>query len=242
MGQPGELRRAGPHPRFDPRDSRAAADDVSRSVREMGAVLSRLGKRYDYTRFSRVQGPDPFRVLVGCIISLRTKDEVTYPATERLFERASTPAEMGRLREATIAKLIYPAGFYRRKAAQIRAISGILVASHGSRVPNTIDALLELPGVGRKTANLVVTVAFAKPGICVDVHVHRITNRLGWISTRSPHETEDALRSVLPRRHWIPINEILVRHGQQICKPISPICSECPVERTCARRGVHRSR
>jgi len=208
----------------------------------MDRVLRRLGRRYDYTRFVRENGPDPFRILIGCLISLRTKDEVTYPATERLFARAATPESMLRLREATIAKLIYPAGFYRRKAAQIRAICGQLRDRHGGRVPDTMERLLDLPGVGRKTANLVLTLGFDKPGICVDVHVHRITNRLSWVDTTHPDETEQVLRRVLPKRHWTPINEILVRHGQAICKPISPLCSECPVDPDCPRRGVERSR
>jgi endonuclease-3 len=208
----------------------------------IGRVLGRLARQYDHTRFVRTHGPDPFRILIGCVISLRTKDEVTYPATERLFERATTPEQMARLREGTIAKLIYPAGFYRRKAAQIRGISKSLIRAHGGTVPSTIDSLLELPGVGRKTANLVVTLAFARPGICVDIHVHRITNRLRWVRTRHPDETEQTLRRVLPRRHWIPINEILVRHGQQVCRPISPICSSCPVKRDCPKQGVGRHR
>ena len=214
---------------------------VSRQA-TMNRVLSTLAKRYDYTRFSRVHGPDPFRILIGCVISLRTKDEVTYPATERLFRRASAPEKMMRLREATIAREIFPAGFYRRKAAQIRGISRQLVERHGGRVPGTIDELLELPGVGRKTANLVVTLGFRKPGICVDIHVHRITNRLGWVRTTHPDRTEERLREVLPRRHWIPINEILVRHGQQTCRPISPICSACPVSPDCPKRSVTRRR
>jgi len=205
-------------------------------------VMRRLGRRYEIDRFRETHGPDPFRILVGCLISLRTKDEVTYPATERLFERARSPRAMLRLRESTIARLIYPAGFFRRKAAQIRAISRILVERHAERVPDTIDELLLLPGVGRKTANLVVTLGFGKPGICVDVHVHRITNRLGWVRTTHPHETEDELRRLLPRRHWIPINETLVRHGQQVCTPVSPRCSVCPVAADCSRRGVTRSR
>ena len=208
----------------------------------MNRVMRSLGGRYDYTRFVRTHGPDPFRILIGCVISLRTKDEVTYPATERLFGRAASPQQMLRLRETTIAKLIYPAGFYRRKAGQIRAISRALIEDHDGSVPDTIDALLELPGVGRKTANLVVTLGFDKPGICVDVHVHRITNRLRWVRTKQPDETEQVLRTVLPRRHWIPINEILVRHGQQVCKPISPVCSSCPVEPDCPKVGVQRSR
>ena len=208
----------------------------------MARVLTRLARGYETDRFLTTHGPDPFRILVGCLISLRTKDEVSYAATERLFERAGTPREMRRLRAATISKLIYPAGFYRRKAEQIREISRMLLERHHGRVPDDLDLLLELPGVGRKTANLVVTLGFDKPGICVDVHVHRICNRLGWVRTKHPDETEQALRRVLPRRFWTPINETLVRHGQQICKPISPICSECPVAGSCPRRGVTHSR
>jgi len=147
-----------------------------------------------------------------------------------------------KLPAATIARLIYPAGFYRRKAQQIRAICRELLTRHAGRVPDDLDLLCELPGVGRKTANLVVTLGFAKPGICVDTHVHRISNRLGWVRTRYPNETEMALRAWLPRRHWIPINEILVRHGQAVCKPISPLCSRCVVAPACPRRGVGRAR
>jgi endonuclease-3 len=208
----------------------------------MDRVLRRLGRRYEIDRFRRTHGPDPFRILVSCVISLRTKDEVTYPATERLFDRVRTPRDMVRLRESTIARLIYPAGFYRRKANQIRAICRMLIDRFDARVPDTIERLLELPGVGRKTANLVVTLGFGKPGICVDIHVHRITNRLGWVRTRNPDETERVLREVLPPRHWIPINETLVRHGQQVCTPLSPRCSICPVEPDCPRSGVTRSR
>jgi len=226
-----------------PRRGRAGATNARRvTPAVIDRVLDTLQARYDIDRFVRNNGESPFRILVGCVISLRTKDEVTYAATERLFERAKTPREMLRLRAATIARLIYPAGFYRRKAEQIRAISRLLIDRHGGQVPDEIDALLELPGVGRKTANLVVTLGFDKPGICVDTHVHRITNRLGWVRTRHPDETERVLRERLPARHWIPVNETLVRHGQQVCKPISPLCSGCPVRRDCARRDVDRHR
>ena len=209
----------------------------------MARVMRNLMGRYEIDRFRRTHGPGgPFRILVGCIISLRTKDAVTYPATERLFQRAADPAAMSRLREATIASLIYPAGFYRVKARQIREISRMLVRDHDGEVPATIDALLEFPGVGRKTANLVVTLGFDAPGICVDIHVHRITNRLGWVRTSHPDQTEEVLRRKLAPRFWIPINETLVRHGQSVCKPISPICSTCPVIDDCRRQGVTRSR
>ena len=208
----------------------------------MGRVLRRLAAAGDVEQFVAAHGADPYRVLVGCILSLRTKDEVSMPASRRLLARARTPAAMLRLPEPTIARIIYPVGFYRRKAAQIRALSRKLLDDHGGHVPGEIDALLELPGVGRKTANLVVTLGFGRPGICVDTHVHRITNRLGWVATRHPDETERELRRILPRRYWIPINEILVRHGQAVCKPISPLCSACAVRTDCARRGVRRSR
>lgn len=210
--------------------------------RGMSRVLSTLARRYEITRFRDANGESPFRVLISCILSLRTKDETTYPATERLFARAKDPAGMLKLREATIAKLIFPVGFYRRKAGQIRAISKILLERHAGLVPRTIDELLELPGVGRKTANLTVTLGYGLPGICVDVHVHRIANRLGWVRTKHPDETEQRLREILPRRWWIPINETLVRHGQQVCAPVSPKCSVCPVSRGCAKVGVTRSR
>jgi endonuclease-3 len=208
----------------------------------MDRVMRRLSSRYEIDRFVRTNGPRPYRILIGCVISLRTKDEVSYPATARLFRRARSPRGMLKLPAATIAKLIYPAGFYRRKAGQIREISRQLLERHGGRVPDEIDELLELPGVGRKTANLVVTLGFGKPGICVDTHVHRICNRLGWVSTVHPDKTEHALRAILPPRHWIPVNETLVHHGQQVCKPLSPICSGCAVHDDCPRIGVERSR
>ena len=212
------------------------------SGRAMSAVLTKLAATYTIDRFVRVNGPDPFRILISCILSLRTKDEVTYPATERLFALASDPKGMLTLGNAAIVKAIYPAGFYRTKARQIRAISKILLAAHDGRVPDTIEELLRLPGVGRKTANLTVTLGFGKTGICVDTHVHRISNRLGWVATKTPDGTEAALRLSLPKRWWIPINETLVRHGQQVCKPISPICSACPVARRCPKLGVDRRR
>ena len=185
---------------------------------------------------------DPFRILVSTIISARTKDEVTGPATERLFALADRPETMRKLPEEKIEKAVYPAGFYRTKAKAIRKAAGELVDRFGSRVPDTIEELLTLPGVGRKTANLVVTLAHNKAGICVDTHVHRITNRWGYVKTKTPHETEQALRAKLPKKHWTAINTILVTHGQNICKPISPLCSRCPVFRCCDRAGVTKSR
>jgi endonuclease-3 len=185
---------------------------------------------------------DPFKILVSTIISARTKDEVTGPATERLFELAASPAAMSTLPEEIIEKAIFPAGFYHTKAKAIRKASKELLERFGSRVPDTIDELLTLPGVGRKTANLVVTLAHNKAGICVDTHVHRITNRWGYVKTKTPRETEQALREKLPKKHWIAINTILVMHGQNICKPVSPLCSRCPIFTCCSRVDVTKSR
>ncbi len=185
---------------------------------------------------------DPFRVLIACLLSLRTKDETTGPASERLFALADTPAAMLRLSTSRIERAIFPVGFYRTKARVILGVCRDLVEHFGSRVPDTIDELLTLKGVGRKTANLVVTVGFGKPGICVDIHVHRISNRLGYVRTRAPEETEVALRARLPRRYWIGYNDLLVSFGQNVCVPVSPKCSICPVRGLCPRVGVTRSR
>jgi endonuclease III len=185
---------------------------------------------------------DPFLTLIGCILSLRTKDETTAIAAPRLFERASTPAAMLELPAATIERLIYPVGFYRTKARVIGDICRDLIGRFGGAVPNQIDHLLTLKGVGRKTANLVVTEAFGKPGICVDTHVHRISNRWGLVTTKTPDHTEAALRKVLPRRYWIEYNSLLVAFGQTLCQPVSPWCSRCPVAHLCPRIGVTRSR
>src|SRR5215470_7839680 len=185
---------------------------------------------------------DPFRVLIACILSLRTQDTTTGPASDRLFAEAATPESMLRLTPRRIERLIYPVGFYRTKARVILGICRDLLDRFGGRVPDTIDELLTLKGVGRKTANLVVTQGFNKPGICVDVHVHRISNRLGYVKTRNPEETEMALRRRLPRRYWIGYNDLFVSFGQNICQPVSPRCSVCPVSHACPRLGVTRSR
>ena len=185
---------------------------------------------------------DPFRVLVATMISLRTKDAVTRTASEKLLSLAATPASLAGLSEERIAKLIYPAGFYRTKARSLRAAARILVAEHRGTVPRTMEELLALPGVGRKTANLVLNLGYGVPGICVDTHVHRISNRTGWVKTKDPAGTEKALMEILPRRYWIRINEILVRFGQTICTPVSPRCSICPITSWCARVNVTRSR
>ncbi|MFW3146088.1 MAG: endonuclease III domain-containing protein [Thermoplasmatota archaeon] len=185
---------------------------------------------------------DPYRVLISCLLSLRTKDEVTAEAQKRLFKKAGTPKEMVKLPMDEIEKLIYPVGFYRNKAKVVQEVSWSLLEEYEGKVPDDLDELLRLNGVGRKTANLVVTLGFGMPGICVDTHVHRITNRFGYLKTKTPDDTEMELRKKLPKEHWIEINDLLVTWGQNICKPISPLCSRCVVNDICEKAGVERSR
>ncbi len=181
---------------------------------------------------------DPFKVLISTIISLRTKDEVTREASERLYKLAETPEEILKLKKKKIEKAIYPAGFYKNKAKTILNISKDIIKKYDGRVPDDLDELLTLNGVGRKTANLVLTQGYSLPGICVDTHVHRISNRIGYVSTKNPKDTEFALREKLPKEYWIEYNDLLVAFGQNICKPISPMCSQCPVHNHCMRVGV----
>ncbi|MGC8788935.1 MAG: endonuclease III domain-containing protein [Caldisericum sp.] len=185
---------------------------------------------------------DPFKILIGTILSLRTKDETTEQAAKRLFEVIKTPHDLVKLSEEEIEKLIYPVGFYKRKAKQIKEIAWTLIQKYGGRVPNDLEELLKMKGVGRKTANLVITEAFDDYGICVDTHVHRISNRLGWVKTKTPEQTEMELRKILPKKYWKTINPILVTFGQNICKPVSPLCSKCPIKELCPKIGVTKSR
>lgn len=181
---------------------------------------------------------DPFRVLVSTIISLRTKDEVTIAASERLFAAADTPEKVLALDTEAMEKLIYPAGFYRNKTQTIKDISAILIEKYAGSVPADIDELVRLKGVGRKTANLVLVEGFQIPAVCVDIHVHRIFNRLGYLSTKDPDKTETELRKKLPQKYWIKLNEMMVTYGKYICRPISPFCSACGLSDSCAKVGV----
>ena len=213
----------------------------------MGRVvrtLTRHVRRWHPTAVAEVAArrPDPFRVLIACLLSLRTQDTTTRPAAARLFRLADTPETMLRRTPRAIERAIFPVGFYRTKARVIRGVCRDLLARFGGRVPDDLDALLTLKGVGRKTANLVVTVAFGKPGICVDTHVHRISNRLGYVKTKTPEQTEMALRAKLPKQYWRIFNDLLVTYGQNLCKPVSPFCSQCKIATYCHRVGVTRSR
>ncbi len=178
---------------------------------------------------------DPYLVLISCILSLRTNDRTTYPATLRMLELAKTPHEMKAVKADDLAKAIYPVGFYENKAKQIIELSRQIDEELGGVVPDEIEDLIKFNGVGRKTANLVLSRGFNKPAICVDVHVHRIFNRLGYVNTKTPEETEFTLRKKLPVKYWIDINTLMVTHGQNVCKPIKPNCSVCPIAGHCAK-------
>jgi endonuclease-3 len=212
----------------------------------LAKMLSRIRKAVKSFRSPAVTqislANDPFRVLVSCLLSLRTRDEVTEAASRRLFALADTPETLLLIDQKAIEEAIYPAAFFRNKAASLLDICRHLIAHHEGRVPDTIEELLDLKGVGRKTANLTVVLGHQGMGICVDIHVHRICNRLGYVKTKSPDETEMVLRKQLPKRYWREINDLLVAFGQNVCKPVSPFCSHCTVAEYCAKTGVDRSR
>jgi endonuclease-3 len=212
---------------------------LSDSTMEDTAVTA-LAAEYDEA--STPVAAKPWAVLVSTILSLRTKDEVTRVASRRLLEKAPGPMEMLALGVEEIASLAYPAGFYRTKAANLAKIAALLLEKYDGEVPADMDTLLNLPGVGRKTANLVLTEAFDMYGICVDVHVHRICNRAGWIATTTPEKTEEALREKLPKKYWKQINGLLVLYGQKVCRPMSPYCSRCVIGKHCQRVYVEKSR
>ena len=185
---------------------------------------------------------DPYKILIGTLLSLRTKDAVTKQASNKLFATADTPEKIVKLSQKQIEKLIFPVGFYHRKAENIKLVSKIISQKYAGKVPDNLDELLSLPGVGRKTANLVLVLGFDKFGVCVDTHVHRISNRWGFVKTKSPEETEFALRKKLPKKYWKIYNDYLVSFGQNICKPISPLCSKCKIEKWCPKIGVNTKR
>jgi endonuclease III len=209
-------------------------------------VLSRVRKSVLGFRTPSVtvigQKNDPFAVMVSCIISLRTRDEVTELASACLFRLAKNPAQLIKLSNTKIEKAIYPAAFFRKKTQSLKELCKVLVKNYEGKVPDKLEELLKLKGVGRKTANLTLILGYDKPGICVDIHVHRISNRWGYVKTKSPNQTEIVLRQILPRRFWKGYNDLLVTFGQNICKPISPYCGSCAINDTCPKVGVTKKR
>jgi endonuclease III len=222
-----------PGPESKVLDIRKIVETLRREVRSLEVPI--------VTEISRKRR-DPFDVLVSTILSLRTKDQVTREASRRLLAVAGTPAELIALPEEEISKLIFPVGFYRTKARTLKQLGRDLLEKYGGKVPDDLDELLKIKGVGRKTANLVITLGFGIPGICVDTHVHRVSNRLGYVSTKTPEQTEAALRKKLPKEYWIEYNDLLVTWGQNVCRPISPFCSKCAIEPYCKQVGVTKHR
>lgn len=208
-------------------------------IDDIVTILKRENKKYIVPIVTRVSmTKNPFMVLISCLLSLRTKDKVTAEASNRLFKLADNPEKMLGLSIKNIEEAIYPVGFYKTKSKRIKEICKSLLDDYGGVVPDEIDELLKLKGVGRKTANLVVTLGYGKLGICVDTHVHRISNRLGLVKTKTPEQTEFTLRKKLPQKHWLIYNDLLVTYGQNLCVPISPWCSKCKIYKYCKRVGV----
>jgi len=216
----------------------------SKNIPKVVAILREEYQKWEMPAVTNTakRSRDPFRVLISTILSLRTKDETTREASKRLFKLADNPRDMLKLSHKKVEKAIYPVGFYKTKTITIREVCRILLEKYDSEVPAEIDELLKFKGVGRKTANLVVTLGYGKPGVCVDTHVHRISNRWGFIKTKNPYDTEIELRKLLPKKYWIEYNSILVAFGQQICRPVSPKCTLCAVEKYCEKVGVVLSR
>ncbi len=206
------------------------------------AKLKELNKVIPAVSYVAITQNDPYCVLISTILSLRTKDDVTLQASVRLFNVASNPSDMLKLSSEQIEKLIFPTGFYKTKTQRILEISQILMDKYGGKVPSTVEELLALPGVGIKTANLTLNLGFGIDAICVDCHVHQISNRMGWIKTSTPEESEKVLQTVMPKKYWIPLNELLVSYGQEVCTSVSPKCSMCPENESCPKVGVTRSR
>ena len=214
-------------------------DDV---FKEFSEKLASLGSPLPSVSLIAEEDKDPYRVLVSTLISLRTKDEVTLEASKRLFRRAPDIKTLAAMDAEEISSLIKPAGFYKRKGEQLKKAAEIIIGKYNGIVPDDMDKLLAIPGVGIKTASLVLNLGYGIDAVCVDCHVHEIVNRLGWTNTKTAEETEKKLREILPQRFWIPLNELLVRYGQKVCTPVSPFCSQCPENGRCLKKGVTRSR
>jgi len=209
-------------------------------MKKIGAILTTLRRRHKPTMLESY-GSKPFTILVSTILSARTRDATTIPIARRLFKKYRNPEDFAKASLKRLESEIYGVNFYHGKARRLKELSAALVERYGSRVPAKLEKLLELPGVGRKTANCVLVYGFHKPAIPVDIHVHRISNRLGIVRTKTPDETERKLMQIVPKKYWIEINELFVRHGQTVCLPVSPFCSKCPIKKYCKRVGVKRS-
>ena len=214
-----------------------------KTIEKVIKILKKETRKYKNPIVTEVSyDKDPYKVLISCLLSLRTKDAVTAKAANNLFKKAKTPSQMSKLKEKQIQKLIYPVGFYRVKSKRIKEISKASIKDCNGKVPSDMDELLKLKGVGRKTANIVLVFGFNKNALPIDIHCHRIPNRLGWIKTKTPEQTELKLRKILPKKYWIDFNNTFVIFGQNICVPVSPFCSKCRINKYCSKIGVKRYR
>ena len=212
-------------------------------MKHLALIFKKLKHFYPLTQWSEHNNQTPFQVLISCILSLRTKDKVTYAASKTLFQKARTPLSLSKLPLKTIENLIYPVGFYKTKAKRIKLIADTIHTKYRDRVPDTLSELLKFKGIGKKTASIVMVYGHKKPDfIPVDIHVHVIANRLGWVKTKTPDQTMDALMKTVPKKYWQDLNEIFVRFGQDICTTMSPWCSKCPISQYCPKVSVTRSR
>ena len=227
-----------PSRRYHERVTKPPGAVVERVMRALAREITGL-ELPAVEKISESQAEEPFQILIATLLSARTQDATTHAASTRLFKRARTPRTMARLPIAEIEQLIYPVGFYRNKARHVKACCEMLVSDFGGRVPSTMEELVKLPGVGRKTANLVLILGFkSQRNICVDIHVHRISNRLGWVRTSEPEETEQALYRAIPARWWPVVNLYLVTWGQNVCRPVRPRCGNCAISRECQQIGL----
>lgn len=212
-------------------------------IKELIRKLREYYNKNNKTLIDKVSNEkNPYKILISCILSQRTKDEITEKVSNDLFRIVTSPEDLVRLNNNDLEKILYSIGFYKVKAKRLKEVSNILIESYNGKVPNSFDELIKLPGVGRKTANIVITKGFNKKGIAVDTHVHRISNRLGLVKTKKPEETENELKKIVPKKYWIELNDYLVNFGKNICTPISPRCSICPIQSYCKRIGVKKFR
>ena len=215
---------------------------LDRIFNEFSETLEEVGAPLPAVSIIAAEDNDPYRILTATLLSLRTRDSATLASSLSLFSKAKNVYELDNLSLEEVENAIRQSGFYKRKAEQLKKIARIVIEEYNGKIPNDMDKLLALPGVGIKTASLVLNLGFEQDAICVDCHVHQICNRIGWTKTKTPEETEKELRKILPQRFWISLNELLVRYGQYICLPISPLCSKCPEKENCPKSGVEKSR
>jgi len=217
-------------------------ENIIKNVEKVMEILERYFQYTERTTLNRMRNQDPFKILISCLLSLRTKDENTERVVEKLFKFVKGPQDIVKMPTKKLEKIIYSSGFYKRKAKILKHVSKVILEKYRGKVPSSKEDLLSIKGIGPKTANIVLAFAYGKNVLPIDTHCHRIANRLGWIKTKTPEQTEKALEKILPKKYWREFNAIFVLFGKTICKPTSPLCSKCPVRNYCERNGVKKSR